>query len=215
MKHAQIDTEGRIIAFLDDAFHDVIPQPSVRLTAEQYALIFQDAPGFRYDYDHQEFRPYAPKATLSERKATALAIVKAEAARSRSDIASLVPPERLTFWAVKTLFAVIGRINDGLPEGDGMRAALMPIVATADEGFAIEAEVTGQDVAVLQTRTFDRAAALFLANQLIEGMERVAEAEIAATTSETGLDITIESLRARQVTAEARLAGIITGATTT
>jgi hypothetical protein len=210
MKFASVDGDGQIIGFFDDMVSTAIPETAFPLGDAQYAELVAAPQRFRFSAVDGEFQPWtAPPPSLSERKAAALGVVKSTAAESRALIAGLVPAERLVYWSVKTLFAVLSRVHDALPAADPTRAALEPFADAAAEGFGIEADVTGETSADLQDRTIARATALFQANQLIEGMERWAEAEIGAAATDEALDSVFVVLVERQAAAEAQLQVLI------
>jgi hypothetical protein len=210
MKFAVIDDDRRIVGFFDDEAEAAVPEDALPLEDAKYAELVAAPGAFRFSDVEGDFMPWtSPPPTLDERKATALGSVKGVAAESRSRIAGLVPAERLVYWSVKTLFAVLGRVHEALPAADPTRAALLPFADAAAEGFGIEADVTGDTPADLQDRTIARATALFQANQLIEGMERWAEDEIGVAASDEALNAVFVALIERQAVAEAQLQVLI------
>lgn len=119
-----------------------------------------------------------------------------------------VRPERATGWLLKALFAAVAQMDAGAPEVNPARAAL---AALADQGFQIEADITGEQPDELQESAVRSASALFLALQLVEGMERLATRLIPATQDQAALDAVVEQLRALEVSAAEQLAQITGG----
>lgn len=144
--------------------------------------------------------------SLDDLKAQALAEAHASALAVRQQIAGVANTERAVGWVLKALFAGVWQINDQAPN-----PLLNPLADVAAQGFAIETELTGEDATAIRDRSVEKAGAFFLALQLVEGMERVAESQIEAAETPVALELTITQLRALEAQALTKLAALTKG----
>lgn len=135
---------------------------------------------------------------IEDAKADALSEARDRARKIRIQIAGIASPERAIAWIIKSIFAA------EWADDDTSAAA-----AVAREGFQIEADITGEDGAYLRDRTLANSRLFFLVTQHVEGMERLAEREIPAATTESELETTINQLKALEAKALEDLAKIV------
>lgn len=141
-----------------------------------------------------------PPKPLDDLKADALAEAHSAAAMVRSQIAGTATTERALGWVLKALFAGVWQIND-----QAANPLLQPLADVAAQGFGIETELTGEIPEAIRDRSVAKAGAFFLALQLVEGMERVAETLIGAADTPEALDAAITQLRALEAQAMGKL----------
>lgn len=144
---------------------------------------------------------YVP--TLDELKVQAMAEARANAVRVRHQIAGQASIERALSWVLKSMFASIWQVNDRSPN-----QLLQPMADVAAQGFKIETDLTGEDPAQLRDRSIQKVSGFFLALQLVEGMERVAETQITSAATAEALDATVAHLRQLETQALAQLASL-------
>lgn len=143
---------------------------------------------------------------LDYAKAEALSAARDNAVSVRRQIAGAATTERALGWVLKAVFAGIGQINDQAPN-----PLLTPLAHVAAQGFSIETELTGEDATAIRDRSVEKASAFFLALQLVEGMERVAESQIEAAETIEALGQVITQLRALEAQALTKLAALTKG----
>ncbi|MEP1637272.1 hypothetical protein [Ascidiaceihabitans sp.] len=131
----------------------------------------------------------APSLDLEVLKAAAINQAHAIAVEARLQIAN-VDPKRAIGWVMKAMFGGIWQANEQSPN-----ARLQPLADVAAQGFGIEVEMTGEDPVALRDRAIEKSGAYFLALQLVEGMERIAEIQINAADTPEALAQAIAQLR--------------------
>lgn len=144
---------------------------------------------------------------LDERKSSALAEARQIAHRVRRNIAGLTDTDRALGWVLKAVFGAVWRVNE-LAQNPHL-AALSGI---AEQGFEREAGLTGEAASDIRDRSVAKAGAFFLALQLVEGMERLAESQIPAAATSEDLDAAITNLRALETQALDQIASLNGGA---
>ncbi|UWQ00858.1 hypothetical protein K3X44_10060 [Aliiroseovarius crassostreae] len=149
--------------------------------------------------------PYTP--TLEEQKASALAEARRVASQYRRQIAEHVPEERAIAWVLKAAFGSAWALHEKNPT-----LADSQLATAAQSGFAAEAAITGEDARDLRDRALSKSVLFFQATQVVEGMERLAEARIPAVTNPEELEATIDELRAQEEAAAAQLVTLKGGA---
>lgn len=147
-----------------------------------------------------------PAPTLEESKATALEQARDAAIAVRHQIAGTTSTEREIGWVLKALFAGIWQINEQAPS-----PLLQPLADVAAAGFGIETELTGENPADVRDRSVEKAGGFFMALQLVEGMERVAENQISAAQTPEALAQTVTQLRALEAQALTKLSALANG----
>ena len=132
----------------------------------------------------------APPPSLDELKETALSTMRGIALQVRHQIAASASPERALSWVLKAVYGAVWQVNE---------AAANPLLASlstaAQAGFQLEADITGEDPVALRNRALEKAGLFFQANQLVEGMERLAEDRIPTATTIVELDTITTQLR--------------------
>lgn len=149
-----------------------------------------------------------PPKPLEELKADALVEARGAAALVRSQIAGAATTERALGWVLKALFAGVWQIN-----AQAANPLLQPLADVAAHGFGIETELTGENPEAIRDRSVEKAGAFFLALQLVEGMERVAETLIGGANTAEALEGAITQLRALEAQALTKLAALSKGGT--
>lgn len=149
------------------------------------------------------------KDVLAQAKRDALAVARATAIDIRRTIAESAPLERAVAWVNKVQYAIAWATHEAQSDPNGPLAA---VATTAEAGFQIEADVTGETAIFLRDRTIAKNAVFFKATQLVEGMERLAETVIPDAVDQAALDVAIAQLRDLEQQAMAQLATITGGA---
>ena len=144
---------------------------------------------------------------LPDMIASALGTVRATATALRTEIAGKVPPSRAIAWGFKTVFAMAWAVKDAGVNG------FDELAAAAEQGYDFEAQESGDVALDLRNRTLANASALFIASQIVEGMERLAEQMIPTATTHEELEQIIADLEARQVLAQQKLNTLTEGGT--
>lgn len=185
----QIDNRG-LVYWLDDGTRHVITEIGVELPAG--AL------------------DQAPPPPLDEQKKIALGEARGIAGDIRREVAA-ADPTRITGWTQKFVMAALSDLHVTLA-AKGIENGTLEVLAQVTElGFFKEADQTSESSGDLQARTIQRGNALFLANQIVEGMERRAERDIPAAETQAALDATIADLRQAEADAMVQLQQLTEG----
>lgn len=143
-----------------------------------------------------------PEPTLEELKASARNAAENIAKKIRLNIANNASTERVAGWLLKTIFALSWAEYDDTSK---KTEALRTLADVAKRGFELEGNITKEDPKKLRSRTIKSAGGLFLAQQIVEAIERTAEIDIAKASSKNELKATIKNLQSMQNDAQAQL----------
>ena len=197
-------TEGAAALMAPAPGHDVadlaktLPEGAVFFTVETSEIPAVGIAGLEVDFDSQTVTQKPPN--LDALKARALETVRETAQQIRRQIATSAPVERSLNWVLKAVYGAAWKANE-----TAANPALAPFSAIAEAGFRLETDLTGEDPVKVRDRSLEKAAAFFNASQLVEGMERLAEARIPAASSLEGLETVITDLRVLEGDALERL----------
>ena len=148
-----------------------------------------------------------PPPSFEEQRTAAIEAAVTLASTYRARVVA-TRPERAIGWMLKALFGAVAQMDDAATDTNPARQALANI---AVQGFAMEGSITGEDPAALLDGSVASASQLFLALQLVEGMERLATQLIPATQDQAALDAVVDQLRALEDGAAEQLAQITGG----
>ena len=152
----------------------------------------------------------APPPPLEDQKAAALEMARGIAADIRREVA-VADPRRINGWVQKYVMAVLSDLHISLAAAQVDAPTLASVAQVTQLGFAQEATLTGELAPDLIERTIARGNALFLANQIVEGMERRAERDIPAAETQAALDAPIADLRQAEADAMVQLQHLTEG----
>ena len=184
--------------------HDVadlaktLPEGAVFFIVETSEIPAVGIAGLDVDFDAQTVTQKPPN--LDALKASALETVRETAQQIRRQIATSAPVERSLNWVLKAVYGAAWKANE-----TAANPALAPFSAIAEVGFRLETDLTGEDPVQVRDRSLEKATAFFNASQLVEGMERLAEARIPAASSLAELETVITDLRVLEGDALERL----------
>jgi hypothetical protein len=150
------------------------------------------------DFDSETVTQKPPN--LEALKASALLAVREIAQEIRGQIATSAPVERSLNWILKAVYGAAWKANE-----TAANPALAPFSAIAEAGFKLETDLTGEDPVTVRDRSLEKATLFFYANQLVEGMERLAEDRIPAAADTAELEIIITQLRELETQARSNL----------
>jgi hypothetical protein len=154
-----------------------------------------------------EERAAPPQPDLQELKDHALSTARGIALDVRRQIATSASPERALSWVLKAVYGAVWQVDEA-----AANPLLAALTATAQAGFQLEADITGEDPVVLRDRSLEKAGLFFQAQQLVEGMERLAEDRIPTATNLAELDTITTQLRALETQARTTIETLNTGA---
>ena len=150
-----------------------------------------------------EERAAPPQPDLQELKDNALSSARDIALDVRRQITTSASPERALSWVLKAVYGAVWQVNEA-----AANPLLASLSATAQAGFQLEADITGEDPVSVRDRSLEKAGLFFQANQIVEGMERLAEDRIPAATTIAELDAITAQLRALETQTLTKLAQI-------
>ena len=153
------------------------------------------------DFDLQTVVVKPPN--LEVEKDHALSTARGIALDVRRQISTSASPERALSWVLKAVYGAVWQVNEA-----AANPLLASLSATSQAGFQLEADITGEDPISVRDRSLEKAGLFFQANQLVEGMERLAEDRIPATTTIAELDTITAQLRALETQTLTKLAQI-------
>jgi hypothetical protein len=153
------------------------------------------------DFDLQTVVVKRPN--LEAEKDKALSTARGIALDVRRQITTSASPERALSWVLKAVYGAVWQVNEA-----AANPLLASLSATAQAGFQLEADITGEDPVSVRDRSLEKAGLFFQANQLVEGMERLAEDRIPAAATIAELDTITAQLRALETQTLTKLAQI-------
>lgn len=141
------------------------------------------------DFDLQTVLAKPPNLQIE--KDNALETARGIALDVRRQITTTSSPERALSWVLKAVYGAVWQVNEA-----AANPLLAPLSAIAQSGFQFEADITGEDPVMVRDRSLEKAGLFFKANQLVEGMERLAEDSIPTATTIGELETITTQLRA-------------------
>jgi hypothetical protein len=196
--------EGAAALLVPAPGHDVadlattLPEGAAFFTVDTSEIPPVGIAGLDVDFDSETVTQKPPN--LEALKASALVTVREIAQEIRGQIAASAPVERSLNWVLKAVYGAAWKANE-----TAANPALAPFSAIAEAGFKLETDLTGEDPVTVRDRSLEKAAWFFHANQLVEGMERLAEDRIPAATDTAELEIIITQLRELETQARSNL----------
>lgn len=196
--------EGAAALLVPAPGHDVadlattLPEGAAFFTVDTSEIPPVGIAGLDVDFDSETVTQKPPN--LEALKASALVTVREIAQEIRGQIAASAPVERSLNWVLKAVYGAAWKANE-----TAANPALAPFSAIAEAGFKLETDLTGEDPVAVRDRSLEKAARFFYANQLVEGMERLAEDRIPAATDPAELEIIITQLRELETQARSNL----------
>lgn len=127
-------------------------------------------------------------------KAEALSEAQRSAVELREGIAGSATLQRAIAWAVKMPYAMMWMAHEAA--GADPTGPFAAIAAIARDAFQIEADITGETAEDVRDRALTMNADLFKATQRVEGMERLAETQIAAAETPEALGDAVSQIGA-------------------
>ncbi len=179
----------------------VLPEDTRHFLMDVSALPSVGVAQMNVDFDLQTVIVKPPN--LEAEKDRALSTARGIALEVRRQIATSASPERALSWVLKAVYGAVWQVNEA-----AANPLLASLSATAQAGFQLEADITGEDPVSVRDRSLEKAGLFFQANQLVEGMERLAEDRIPVATTIAELDTITTQLRALETQTLTKLAQI-------